>query len=135
MGENPRVITTAPWLIGVTALAEMLFTAGAVVLFVLQGPGPWAFVLVGLALAASLAVAEAVISRVVLTDDALEIRSLRGRTTVPVEEIRRVKWEGGSGVAVRRATGTWVKLPSLGRDAQGVTNTVRAWLRARGVET
>jgi len=131
---DSHVIGTAPWLVAAAAIAEAIFTAGAVVFFLLQGLSAWFFAVVALALTASLAVAETVISRIVLSRDALEIRSLRGRRRIPVEDIRGVTWEGGSGVAVQLATGAWVKLPELGRDSQGLASTMRAWLRTTGTQ-
>jgi hypothetical protein len=127
--DVPRVLGTAPWVYVAVGAADLLFTLGAVGLYLHQGLGVGFVVFVLLATLAGLGLAEAAISRIVLGAHALEVQSLRSRGRYPASEIRSVNWEGGSGVSLQLATGRWVKLPELGRNSQSVANAVRAWLK------
>lgn len=129
-GERvPRILGTAPWVYAAVGAADLLFTLGAVGFYLHRGFGPAFVIFAILATLAALAMTEAVVSRIVLGTDTLEVQSLRSRGRYPASEIRAVRWEGGSGVALQLATGRWVKLPELGRNSQGVANTIRAWLK------
>ncbi len=68
-----------------------------------------------------------VMTRIVLLPDRLEFGGLIGRTSIRKEEIESVTWEAGCGVSLRMKTQTWRRIPDLGR-AQGVCNSIRAWL-------
>ena len=68
-----------------------------------------------------------VTTKVVLWPDRLEFGSIFGKKTVLKEEIESVTWEAGCGVSLRTKAQSWVRVPDLGR-AQGVCNSVRAWL-------
>lgn len=117
------------WLRVLSLCVLALFLAGFVFTFLREGVG-WlslgfaALVLMGLG-----GVAESLLVRVSLLDDALRIRTLLGRRRVPRESIAKVSWEGGSGVAVQLHDGAWIKLPEMGQDSQGLANSIRAWLR------
>ncbi|HEX2854105.1 MAG TPA: hypothetical protein VHO24_12775 [Opitutaceae bacterium] len=78
----------------------------------------------GLVLAAAV---EHLASRIVLLRDRLEY-GVFWRTSIPKEEIESVTWEAGCGVSLRMKSQTWRRIPDLGR-AQGVCNSVRAWLK------
>jgi hypothetical protein len=67
-------------------------------------------------------------SKIVLLRDRLEFGTAFGRTTVQKEEIESVTWEAGCGVSLRTKAHAWIRVPDLGR-AQGVCNSVRAWLK------
>jgi hypothetical protein len=71
--------------------------------------------------------------RIVLDSDTLEVVELWSRKRYARSDIEVVKFEWGSGVFLQVAGGGWTKLPELGRNAQGIANTVRAWRkRANG---
>lgn len=67
--------------------------------------------------------------RIVLHGDSLEIHRLFSTRRFAASEIRRFKWEGGSGVAAELTQGGWAKLPELGFNFQSLANTLRAWLK------
>jgi hypothetical protein len=46
-----------------------------------------------------------------------------------VADISSVSWEKGGGVFLKLTAGGFAKLPELGYNSQGLTNTVRAWLK------
>jgi hypothetical protein len=62
------------------------------------------------------------------------VRNFR-RCTLPRERIESVTWAKGAGVSLRLTDGRWVALPNVGSSPQGVTNTIRAWLRRTAPQT
>lgn len=48
--------------------------------------------------------------------------------TIPRAEIERVTWEKSCGASLILSGGKGVHLPNVGRDPQGLRNTIRAWL-------
>ena len=60
--------------------------------------------------------------------------ALWSRRRYPAADIASVTWEKGGGVYVKLKAGGWAKLPELGYNAQGLTNTVRAWLERHRAE-
>ena len=77
---------------------------------------------------------ELAMQRVELRGDQLTVVNNFRRKTLFCREVEAVTWAKGMGVAVRRVDGTWVRLPPVGSSAQGMTNTIRAWIR-RGVSS
>ena len=67
-------------------------------------------------------------SRIVLLPDRIEFRTLLGKRSIFKERIESVTWVKGGGVRVQTKEQKWVRIPDLGR-AQGVYNSVRAWLK------
>lgn len=65
--------------------------------------------------------------RIVLLPDKLEYGVFR-RTSILKQDIESVTWEAGCGVSLRMKSQSWRRIPDLGR-AQGVCNSIRAWLR------
>lgn len=74
-------------------------------------------------------VADIFLTRIVLGNDTLRIVSVPFRSkTIPRAEIESVTWAAGCGASIVLRGGKGVSLPSVGRNAQGLTNTIRAWL-------
>ena len=67
-------------------------------------------------------------SKIVLFPDHIEFRGLFRKRSIPKEAIESVTWGAGCGVALRTKEKKWVHLPDVDR-AQGVCNSVRAWLK------
>jgi len=83
------------------------------------------------ALGGLLWLADVFLTRIVLGPDSLRLVSateFKSRT-IPRAEIDTVTWEKGCGVSLILRDGTGVRLPGVGRNAQGLTNTIRAWLK------
>ena len=120
------------WLLIAVIVAAALFVAGFVFTYTQNG-WTWVslafagFTLIGLA-----GIVEVATTRVVLYDEALECGTIWSRRRYPVADIASVSWEGGGGVFLKLEAGGWAKLPELGYNSQGLTNTVRAWLTRRG---
>lgn len=70
-------------------------------------------------------------TRIVLGPDSIRLISISDFQwrTIPRVEIESVTWEKGCGASIRLCDGKWIRLPSVGRDPQGLTNTIRAWLK------
>jgi hypothetical protein len=74
-------------------------------------------------------VVDVFLTRIVLSNDSLRIVSVPFRSkTIPRAEIESVTWAAGCGASIVLRSGKGVSLPSVGRNAQGLTNTIRAWL-------
>jgi len=66
-----------------------------------------------------------------LGEEELDYRMNFKRVRIKKAEIQKVTWEAGCGVSVQLTNGSWHKLPGLGQNSQGVTNSIRAWLGKR----
>jgi hypothetical protein len=75
--------------------------------------------------------ADVFLTRIVLASDSLRVVSISDfqSRTIPRAEIVSVTWAAGCGAALTLRDGKFVHLPSAGRNAQGLTNTIRAWLK------
>ena len=117
------------WLLITAMVAAALFMAGLVFTYRQSGWTWLSLAFAGMTLLGLGGVIEVATSRVALLDDALECGALWSRRRYPVSEIASVTWEKGGGVYVKLKAGGWAKLPELGYNSQGLTNTVRAWLK------
>lgn len=72
---------------------------------------------------------EVATTRIRLSQTTLECGSLWSQHTYTAEEIASVTWEAGAGVCIKLAAGGWAKIPEMGYNSQGLTNTLRAWLK------
>lgn len=83
------------------------------------------------AVVGALWLADAFTRRIVLWSDGIRIVSLSDfqSRTISRAEIDSVTWEKGCGASLKLRDGQWVRLPNVGRDPQGLTNTIRTWLR------
>jgi hypothetical protein len=109
-------------------MASTLGIAGAVYLWLYGGPMLGVAGLAGFGLLALIGVVDAAVSRISLESDALRVISLFSQKRYERRDIERVTWEGGVGTALQLTNGNRVKLPSLGRNSQSTTNTIRIWL-------
>lgn len=67
---------------------------------------------------------------VTLEDGEIRFRESFRTTVIPKSDIVRVTWEAGCGVSLLLGDGTWARVPDLGHNSQGLTNSIRSWLRA-----
>jgi hypothetical protein len=68
-------------------------------------------------------------TRIVLGPQNIRIVSSLHSQTISRTKIDSVSWAKGCRVSLLLQDGTVVRLPNMGRTSQGLTNTVRAWLR------
>jgi len=74
------------------------------------------------------------LSRIHVTLDLDKITFNHGfrRREIPRAKIESVTWAKGGGVSLKLVDGQWVGLPGVGRTSQGLTNSIRAWLKRTG---
>ena len=124
---------------GVRALCGVIYLAGVVLLSVRLPFGisehHRVWIVPVFALLGAFWLADATTTRIVLGPDCIRIFSISDlqSRTIPRATIESVTWEKVCGVSILLRGGEWVRLPSIGRDPKGVTNTVRAWLAATEV--
>src|SRR6185436_10094417 len=70
--------------------------------------------------------ADVLTTRIILGGDSIRIFSISNfqSRTIPRAEVDNVSWEKGGGASIKLRDGKWVRLPSVGRDAQGLANTI-----------
>ena len=131
----PREFRVARALVVLIALCVPLFVAGT---WFMAGSEGWAWTTLTMALMTAAAVAglaDAVTSRVELRDDRLVVvRNLRRREFARAD-VQSATWAAGSGASVRLRDGRDVVMPDVGGGAQGLANSLRAWLGAGAAPT
>ena len=131
-GGTVRIIRPRSVLYIILAVTKMLFVAGFVFTYSRSG---WTFtsiVFAMMTLVAALGFVELGTTRLILTDDYVDFGPIWKRRRYARSDIKRVTWAKGVGVALELESGGWAKLPALGYSAQGLTNTIRAWLKRGG---
>lgn len=109
-------------------LTTLLFLAGAVMTYRLQG---WTWVSIAFACGTLFCIAgivEALLIRVQLTEESLVVRDLRGRRSYRRDDITRVEEGKGGPTSIQLMSDRWVKLPPVG---SSLGNSIRAWLKHR----
>ena len=118
---------------GVRVLCIVIYLAGCVLMWFhlpFGMPDHWktwvvpAYVILG-----ALGLADMLLTRIALGSGHLRIVSGFRSQTIPRAEIDRVTWAAGCGASLILREGKGIRLPSVGRNAQGLTNTIRAWLK------
>lgn len=74
-------------------------------------------------------IVESFSSYIRLDDSEIRFRQAFGKAAIPKQEIEKVTWEAGCGVSLLLSNGKWVKVPDLGHNSQGLTNSIRSWLK------
>lgn len=106
--------------------STILFLALAVWIYRTEG---WTWLSVGalgLTFLGVVSIAEVLVTRIELTDDALVITSLGRRRRFALAEIERVEQLRGVSPAILLKDGRWVRLPAVG---SRLANSIRAWLK------
>jgi len=112
----------------VTAIAAVLFAAGAFVSYRALGLSWVTVVFVGLVALGIAGILDALTQRIELHDDRLVIvRNLR-RREYPRAMFVKAQWSKGVPVSLQTAAGEWVHLPGVGASSQGLVNTLPAWI-------
>jgi hypothetical protein len=122
------------WILIAVATAAAIFVIGFVFTYTQNGWSWVSLIFAGMTLLGIGGVIEVATSRVSLHDDALECGTIWSRRRHRVADIASVSWEKGGGVFLKLKSGGFAPLPELGYNSQGLTNTVRAWLKRRHAE-
>jgi len=120
---------------GVSVLCVVIYIAGVVLLSfhlpfgVSDRHRVW--VVPTYAVAGALWLADLLTRRIVLGPDSIRVISFSDYQcrTIQRTEIEDVTWEKGCGASLMMRAGRGIRLPNVGRDPQGLTNTIRAWLK------
>jgi hypothetical protein len=129
---RPQILRPKRWLLAMSVAVTLLFIMGAMFTHTQFG---WTFTSITFVAMSVLAVGgvlELVTSRIVLSANSLEAGSIWSRRRYAVADIESVTWASGSGVSVKLSNGGWAKMPELDFNAQGLANTLRAWLKRYG---
>lgn len=118
-----------PWI----RISILVITAGAIaaaVYFYQQEGLTWisAFFM-GFSLLGAAGVVESFTMYILLGETEIRFRETFRKTAIPRSDIVKVTWEAGCGVSLLLNDGTWTKVPDLGQNSQGLTNSIRSWLR------
>jgi hypothetical protein len=132
MQQNTQILRTKN---GVRVLCVVIYLAGISLLWIHLPFGiPDRFRIWGVPcyfILGALWLADVFLTRIVLGSDSLRIVSVPSFQSriIPRAEIDSVTWAKGCGASLILRDGKGVSLPSVGRNAQGLTNTIRAWLK------
>jgi hypothetical protein len=120
---------------GVMVLCVVLYVAGLLLLSI-QLPFGFSdrhrvWVVPTFAVLGALGLIDLFTRRIVLGADGIRIVSYSDYQlrSIPRAMIKSVTWEKGCGASLILHEGRGVRLPNVGRDPQGLTNTIRAWLK------
>ena len=113
-------------------LTAITLGAAAAAVFSLQTDEVrWAiFGFVGLTGFGIISLLEAVTDYLILDENEIRFRKTFRNVRISKSDIEKVTWTKGGGTSVQRRDGSWVMVPDMGYDSQGMTNSIRAWLRA-----
>ena len=120
---------TAPWIRVALSIIAAGSLAAAVYFYSEEGLSWLTAFFAGFSVFCGAGIIESFTAYIALEDTEVRFRQTLRSTAIPRSAIRRVTWEGGSGVSLLLDDGTWVKLPDLGQNSQGLTNSIRAWLK------
>ena len=123
------------WMRATSVLAFALFAAACTHEFLANGGTVTAWVLMGLAVLGALGIAEVVTARVDLYPERIVIVSNLRKSAFPRGSFVRASWAKGVSVTLERSDGSFLKLPDVGGNSQGLTNSLRAWIKRSRVET
>ena len=120
---------------GVRILCTLVYAAGIVLLSFQLPFGISArhrvWLLPTYAILGALWLADIFTRRIILEADSIRIVSYSDylHRSIPRATIKSVNWEKGCGASLILQEGRGVRLPNVGLDPQGLTNTIRAWLK------
>lgn len=120
---------------GVIALCIGLYVAGVIMLSIHLPFGisdrHKAWIVPTYAILGALALIELFSRRIVLGPDSIRVVSYADYVcrTIPRAMIKNITWEKGCGASLILQEGKGIRLPNVGRDPQGLANTIRAWLK------
>jgi hypothetical protein len=118
--QSPALATLSALLVGCAAFAASYYSKDDSELWL-------SIFFAGFGVFALLAALESLTSYIRL-EEAIHICSKFTARCIPKMEIERVTWEKGCGVSSQLTNGSWVQMPELFQNSQGLCNSVRAWL-------
>ena len=129
MRQDTKIIQSKT---GVKVLCVLIYIAGIVLLSVhlpFNIPERYKIYIVpGYVVFGLLWLADVFFTRIELHSDRIKIVSDFKTRTIPRAEVAGVTWEKGCGTSLKLCDDKWVKLPGVSGNAQGLANTIRAWI-------
>lgn len=125
---SDEVLRSHAWLFVVAGAFVVTCAAGTVVT---HQTGRWQWptlALAGLTAFGIVGVIDLCLTHVRLSPDAVTVRSLMSCRRLARDEVGRVTWARGTGVAIELRAGGMVKIPELGRSSPTVAAQLRRWL-------
>lgn len=120
-------LSTAPWIFGLLAFGVACCALGIALLN--ANDTSWVtWSLVALLFVFVAALLEAGFKRIEDRGDSILIVENFRQQYIAKKSVRRVSWEKGVGSYLELDDGTVTRLPTTGRNEQGVTNSIRSWL-------
>ena len=114
----------------ISCVAFSLFTAWGAYFQFTSSNEKWVSIgLASFSIFGVLTLVEVISSRLKLTPDEIQITQWFKTKRIPVKKISDVSWEKGCGVTLKMKDGNWEKIPSLGKNSQGLTNSIRACIK------
>ena len=125
-----RTFRSPRWVSVVAALSVLLILGVALLSFRIEGLSWVTITLLCLAPVGVAGFIDALTQRFELHEERIVVvRNLRKRE-YPRSMFVKAQWGKGVPVSLQCASGEWVHLPGVGSSAQGIVNTLRAWLKA-----
>ena len=125
-GREVRTYRSPAWVKVFALVASIVFLAGAVMSYRVEG---WSWVtlaFVGLVPIGAAGLLDALTQRIELHQEHLVVvRNLR-KVSYPRSAFSRVTWGKGVPVSLQSTSGNWIQLPGVGSSGQGLVNTLRA---------
>jgi hypothetical protein len=113
---------------GVRVLCLFIYLLGILIIAVGVSERFKMMAVVGYAVVGALWVTDVFITRIVLGAEKIFIFSYFRLRTILRSDIEGVTWKSGCDAFLKLRDGKRVSLPNAGQNAQGIANTVRAWL-------
>ena len=120
---------TVPWIRILTFVIASGSIAAAVYFYRQEGLTWICAFFIGFSILGVAGIVESFSMYILLGETEISFRETFRKTAIPRSDIVKVTWEAGCGVSLLLSDGTWVKVPDLGQNSQGLTNSIRSWLR------
>jgi len=118
-----------PWIRIMIAVIASGSIAAAVYYYSSEGLSWTSAFFIGFSIIAVTGVIETFFMFIQLGDSEIRFRESFRTTEIRKSDIVKVTWEAGCGVSLLLKDDTWAKVPDLGHNSQGLTNSIRSWLK------
>jgi hypothetical protein len=125
-----KIFRSSRAMIAIVGVSMLLFIAAAIGMYVTGGPTLLGIAGLGLAVFGVVAFVDTLLSRVTVSSEELEIYANFRSRRYPRSAFVNATWAKGCPIALQFRQGGWLKLPPVGSgSAQGMVNTLRAWIK------
>jgi hypothetical protein len=128
--DAARVFRSPRWAVVSVVASALVFLVVAGVSWRVRGMDGVTVLLLGLVLLGIAGVLDILTQRIELHREHIVLVQNLRRREYPRNLFVKAQWGKGVPVSLQTADGRWVHLPGVGPTAQGLVNTLRAWLDA-----